>query len=466
MKSTTPLHLVAIIIFIGMCSSCKKNKDNTTPVPPIDTSAVATKVKDSAVLITRDFYIWYNQIPSTFSTQSYADPNAVMVALRAYSTGEPGFINTAVDQWSFGVLKADWNQLSGGFGSVNNISSTGDFGLSVFFREGSTNDLRVKLVERLSPAGLAGIQRGWKITKINGNTNITTADANVTFIVNNVYNMATSTFTFIKPDGTSVDMTLNATTYPQQTVYLDTVYNVGSKTIGYMVLNSFLGDTSEIFNDFTRVMNNFASRNVTDIVIDLRYNGGGYVSVQEKLADYLAPSSANGSIMMKETYNDKHQDYNSTLYFNKTGPLNPNHILFIVTPSTASASELLINNLKPYMNVKIIGPGNTDGKPVGFFPIPVGDWYVFPISFRSTNSVNYGGYFNGFVPDAFSVDGLDKNWGDPAEASLAEAMKYITTGSFKLQAPGTFKEDPAITAANHALNKKAFKGSVDTRGMK
>ncbi len=72
--------------------------------------------------------------------------------------------------------------------------------------------------------------------------------------------------------------------------------------------------------------------------------------------------------MMKETFNDKHQDYNTTLYFNKTGPLNPNHVLFIVTQSTASASELLINNLKPYMDVKIIGPQNTDGKPVGFFP--------------------------------------------------------------------------------------------------
>jgi carboxyl-terminal processing protease len=462
MKSTIPVLLFIIIIFIGICSSCKKNKDNTTPVPPIDTSSAATKVKDSAVLITRDFYIWYNQIPATFSTQSYADPNAVMVALRAYSTGEPNFVNTPVDRWSFGVLKADWNQLSGGFGSASNTASTGDFGLSVFFRvEG---DLRVKLVERLSPAGIAGIQRGWRITKINGNTNITTGNSD--FIVTNVFNTATSTFTFIKPDGTSTDITLNATTYPQQTVYLDTVYNRGSKTIGYMVLNSFLGDTSAIFSDFARVINNFASQNVSDIVIDLRYNGGGYVSVQEKLADYLAPSSANGGVMMKETYNDKHSDYNTTLYFNKTGPLNPNHILFIVTPSTASASELLINNLKPYMDVKIIGPNNTDGKPVGFFPISVGDWYVFPISFRSTNSANAGGYFNGFTPDAQVADGLDKNWGDPTEASLAEAIKYITTGAFRLQAPEVYKKYPAVTAGNHVLDKPSFKGSVDTRGMK
>src|SRR4029078_13648511 len=171
-------------------------------------------------------------------------------------------------------------------------------------------------------------------------------------------------------------------------------------------------------------------------VIDLRYNGGGYVSVQEKLADYLAPNSANGKVMMRETYNDKHQNNNATLYFNKAGPLNPNHLLIIVTQSTASASELLINNLKAYMDVKIVGPNNTDGKPVGFFPLSAGDWYVFPVSFRSTNSVNYGGYFDGFTSDAPVAGGGDKDWGDPAEASLAKAIRYITTGSFnKLAAP-------------------------------
>jgi hypothetical protein len=249
-------------------------------------------------------------------------------------------------------------------------------------------------------------------------------------------------------------------------VYLDTVYNISSKTIGYMVLNSFLGDTGKIYNDFQRVMSNFAVQNVSDIVIDLRYNGGGYISVQEKLADYLAPASANGNVMMSETYNDKHQNYNTTLYFRKTGPLNLNHILFIVTQSTASASELLINNLKPYMDVKLIGPGNTDGKPVGFFPISAGDWYVFPVSFRSANSNGEGGYFNGFTVNSVVADGLDKNWGDPAEASLAKAIKYITTGTFIAQGVENYKEDPAVTTGNHLLDKPSFKGSVDTRGMK
>jgi carboxyl-terminal processing protease len=450
------IFIIATVIFI----SCKKTKDVAATPTTIDSTIIKQKIKDSTLLLSNDFYLWYNKIPSTFNAQNYADPAAIMIALRAYSI-EPGY-TTPVDKWSFGIKKTDWNQLSGGIGTAANISSNGDFGLNVFFRvEG---DLRVKLVERLAPAGLAGIERGWRITKINGNTNITTSNAS--FIVNSVYYSNSSTFTFVKPDGTSVDITLTAAHYPQQPVYLDTVYNISSKTIGYMVFNSFLGDTSSIFSNFQKVMNYFSSQNVTDLVIDLRYNGGGYVSVQEKLADYLAPASTNGSLMMTETFNDKHQNYNTSLHFNKIGPLNPNHILFIVSQATASASELLINNLKPHMDVKIIGPTNTDGKPVGFFPISVGDWYIFPISFRSVNSSGVGNYFNGLTVDNLVADGLDKNWGDPTEASLARAIKYITTGSFNRQLPETYVPDPAVISGNRLLDQTSFKGTVDTRGMK
>ncbi|MGZ4049256.1 MAG: hypothetical protein ACXVNN_07830, partial [Bacteroidia bacterium] len=125
-----------------------------------------------------------------------------------------------------------------------------------------------------------------------------------------------------------------------------------------------------------------------------------------------------------------------------------------------------INNLKPYMTVKLIGPTHTDGKPVGFFPLSAGDWYVFPVSFRSTNSANAGSYFNGFTPDAIVADGLDKNWGDTSESCLAKAIKYITTGSFTAQALEVYKQDPAVISANKTLDKSSFKGMIDARGMR
>lgn len=454
-----PLIVLIFISLVVFCS-CKKPSNNSASTPPADSSALAVIALDSALIDAKNYYLWYNQIPSSFNPQSYSDPNAVMVAIKNYSM-EPGFASP-VDRWSFGVLKTDWNQLSGGIGTTDNTTVSGDFGLSVFFRV--DGDLRVKLVEPASNAGLAGIQRGWRVTKINGDSNMTIANSD--FIINNVFYSANSTFTFVKPDSSTVTLSLTASTYPQKTVYLDTVYSINSKKIGYVVINSFLGDTAQINSDFKNVTTYFSNQNVTDIIVDLRYNGGGYVSLQQTLADYLAPASANNGLMMKETFNDKHQAYNTALYFNKVGSLNPNHIFFIVTQATASASELLINNLKPYMTVKLIGPTNTDGKPVGFFPISAGDWYVFPVSFRSTNSAGNGEYFNGFTPDAIVPDGLDKNWGDVTESCLAETIKYITTGTFIAQGPEMYIADPTVISANKLLDKASFKGMVDSRGMK
>ncbi len=103
------------------------------------------------------------------------------------------------------------------------------------------------------------------------------------------------------------------------------------RKIGYLVFNSFLGDTTEINNEFNRVFNKFSSQNIADVVIDLRYNGGGYVSLQSKLANYLINSSANNNLMMKEQFNDKNTSKNSTTYYRKAGSLNLNKIFFIVT---------------------------------------------------------------------------------------------------------------------------------------
>src|SRR6266480_6805437 len=160
-----------MILVLALLASCKKDKggSGTTPTP----TPVRDKIKDSSILYARDIYLWYNQIPSTFDAQSYADPDKIMQAIRAYSV-EPGFTK-AVDRWSFGMKKTDWDNLSSGVSA--------DFGFSVFFR--AEGDLRVKYVERSSPAGQAGIRRGWKITKINGSTNIMTSNSD--FIVNAVF---------------------------------------------------------------------------------------------------------------------------------------------------------------------------------------------------------------------------------------------------------------------------------------
>ncbi|MDB5208205.1 MAG: hypothetical protein JWR72_3280 [Flavisolibacter sp.] len=440
---------LALVAGLGIFSACQKEvQDKPAEVTPL----TSPKINDSALLYARDLYLWYSQIPSTFTAQSYADPNAVLEAIRAYSI-EPGF-SAPVDKWSFAYKQKDWDNVSSGI--------IEDFGLNIFFR--TADDLRVKIVERDSPAGRAGIQRGWRIIKVNGSTDISTS--NTDFLVKNVFESSRTSFTFQKPDGTFNDIILNAATYQEHPVILDSVYTAGSRKVGYFALNSFLGDTTEVYNNFQRVFSGFSNQNVQDVIVDLRYNGGGYVSISEKLTNYLVGASANGNVMMTQKFNDKYSQYNETTRINKLGSLNISRVIFIVSNNTASASELLINNLKPYLDVKLVGPSNTHGKPVGFFPVPVGDWYVFPVSFRTVNKNGEGNYFNGIPLDNRTADGLDKNWGDVNEACLASALKYISSGSFRVGAQNdNSRVDPAVEQSNGLLEAPSFKGAVAAKRL-
>jgi C-terminal processing protease CtpA/Prc len=459
MKKPIMQWLLPAVIGFSSLTACKKDKDEPistpTPTPPVTASA-ADKVKDTTLLYARDAYLWYTQIPASFDARSHADPNAIMTAIRQYSS-EPGF-TSAVDKWSFAIDQNSWNNASSGV--------SGDFGLIVFFMSGS-QDLRVAAVEKQSSAGRAGVQRGWRITKVNGND---VSGASGTTLQNAIYGSNSTAFTFQKPDNSLVNITLNATSYQENPIYLDSVYQTNNGKLGYIVFNSFLGDTTAIYNEFNRVFNKFSSAGVTHVAVDLRYNGGGYVSMQDKLANYLVNSSANGQLMMKQEFNDKLKNYNSTTYFKKLGSLNPNKIFFIVGKNTASASELLINNLQPHMNVSVIGSSKTYGKPVGYFPIPVGTWYTFPVSFRSTNKNGQGNYFGGINIAAQEVDGLTKNWGDSNEELFALVLRHMNTGSFG-RIGGTANNVNAIEKQrtdqlNEKLSDDFFRGMIDTRGIK
>ena len=432
--------LLVVLSGIAIFSSCKKN-DNVGGNNGTNDENI---LKDSTLTITRDIYLWNSQIPSDFNARSYDGPSDIMEAIRQYSS-EPGFTDP-VDHYSFAMLQNEWNNLANGIIS--------DFGLNAFFF--TDNDLRVRLVEESSPAGRAGIKRGWKFIKVSGSTDINTN--NVDFLVDKIYNSSSTVFTFEKPDSSTVEITLESETYQENPVILDSIYTEGARKAGYIVFNSFLGDTAKVINELTNVFNKFVAASVTDVIVDLRYNGGGYVSVSEALANFLIKPSSSGSIMMTQQYNENYSDLNEVTMFKKRGSLSVSNIFFVVTDNTASASELLINNLKPYMNVKLVGPEATYGKPVGFFPIPVGDWYIFPVSFRSTNGQNQGNYFDGIAIDQQVSDGLDKDWGDRQEAALASVLSYIGTGSFTDGGLNSVVE-PLHPGRNKKLNRN-FKGAI------
>lgn len=438
MKQFLSLSLV-LVLALGSCKKDKSGGNSTTAL------------QDSSLLIARDYYLWYDQIPTNFNAGQFGNPDEVMNGIRAYSI-EPDF-SEPVDRWSFGMLKTEWDAVSGGI--------SGDIGLVIFFR--SSNDLRVCYVEPESVAGKAGVERSWQITKINGSTDINSgSSSSINAIVAAIYGSAPVSVSFLKPDGSTIDLSLSPGAYQERPLALDTVYEAAGKKIGYMVLNSFLGNIDNMKASFSNSFQQFSTAGVTDMIVDLRYNGGGYVSLQEELANYLVPSGKNGTLMYKETFNDKLSNYNESVNFSKKGNLSPVNIVFILSQNTASASEALINIMRPQLNVKLVGPSPSTGKPVGFFNIPVGDWYVFPVSLRLVNANNEGNYFDGLSPDKVVADGLDKPWGDLSENCLATAYSYLATGTFRSGA-----RESGITVENlrsyNSLSTQKPKFMVETR---
>ena len=234
------------------------------------------------------------------------------------------------------------------------------------------------------------------------------------------------------------------------------------------------------------MLEKFQSAGVKDVIVDLRYNGGGAVVSAEYLDNWFAPLSANQKPMYTYIFNDQLENYyqinnyNLTTNFDKTqaaGSLTLDHIFFLVGRSTVSASELTMNNLKPYMDVKLIGD-TTYGKPVGFIPVPIYDHDstgtlqhladLYAITFQTKNANNSGDYFQGIAPDKEEYDYVDLNWGDTADPRLQDAFKYIENGSFARMAGyslpvSSYSGPRALPRLNGKLEQRGFNGMVENR---
>ena len=182
-------------------------------------------------------------------------------------------------------------------------------------------------------------------------------------------------------------------------------------------------------------MEYFQSQGVQELIIDLRYNGGGSVAVAEQICNYLVQSANTGKLMYTNQLNATKTAQNSSRNFSKIGNINLSRVIFITSRSSASASELIINALDPYMDVVLIGD-NTYGKPVGSFPLSSynrilqnNNVEVVPITFAIANSVGKAEYFDGFPADFKVGDSPQIAWGNENDLRLAAAIQYIRTGT-------------------------------------
>jgi carboxyl-terminal processing protease len=165
-------------------------------------------------------------------------------------------------------------------------------------------------------------------------------------------------------------------------------------------------------------------------VLDLRYNGGGLVDVAVHLASLIGGTRTNGQVMLNYVHNDKigPQLNKTTRFTNPEGALNLQRLVVITTRGSASASELVINSLRPYMPVTVIGDA-TYGKPVGQYGLRFCDKILYPVAFSIKNANLEGDFFDGIPVDCVASDDYTHQLGDTNEASFAEALRFIRTGA-------------------------------------
>jgi hypothetical protein len=208
--------------------------------------------------------------------------------------------------------------------------------------------------------------------------------------------------------------------------------------VGYLDYTQFVTYSE---NDLAAAVTSFANQGATELVLDLRYNGGGDVATARDLASMIAGARVAGQVFAGLRFNDKNQAKNQNILFTAPAGATPNlsRVVIIASSGTASASELVINGLKPFMNVVLIGD-TTYGKPYGFEPFEYCGTVYNAVNFESVNALGAGGYTSGIPPTCPANDDLDHQLGDPNEGELAAALSYISTG----QCPPVSQVSPQI----------------------
>ena len=269
--------------------------------------------------------------------------------------------------------------------------------------------------------------------------------------------------TLLKPDNTTINVTLNTAVYTVDPVLTYQVYNEGAgHVVGYVVFNSFT-DITNAQPVLEQAFNYFIAHGVNDLVVDLRYNGGGEQTTAAYLDNLIVPSAKSGTVMYTDYFTGNLQNGNAPLFYKKFGlsasnfkpannqvsfskalSLTVDRVFFIVTGATASSAELTINNLRPELTVNLIGD-TTYGKPVGEIPITLGTgpYIIYSPQFSVENSAGQGNYYSGFAPNSadfpgiLAADDVTKDFGDTTEMLLSHALTFIKTGSYTINRPQT-----------------------------
>ena len=355
-----------------------------------------------------DLYLWREQLPSV-NAASFPSPEAYLEAVRYRELDSRfSYITSAASSDAF-----------------YSDSQFVGFGFSTSQTE---SELRVLQVFPDSPASEAGLARGDRILEIDGQTVASLIAAGT---IGNAFGPAdlgvSSSVVFRSRDDVErqAQMTKRAVTIP--TVSLTRVYEVDGRRVGYVFFRNFVRPSMAALDEAFAALR---EAGVSELVLDLRYNGGGLVDVAVHLGSLIGGALTAGQPFATYAHNDRNAFRNETIRFESLEQPVPqlSRLIVIASRASASASELVINALRPFMPVDIIGDA-TYGKPVGQYLVEFCEKVLAPVSFSLRNANDEGDYFAGLPATCAAADSIEFDLGDAAEASLAEALHFIRHGT-------------------------------------
>lgn len=386
--------LVFLCFVAGLMVSCdKKSKSQKIA----DTDSIFLFVDEAM----RELYLWNDKM-TIVDWRGYSHPDKQMADM----------LYLPIDRWSHVYSKADLES----FFTGESVS----FGFMPIWME---QDMKLATVYKNSEAYRLGLRRGMQIKTINNTNPKNVRDWD--FFINP--SLGESIDMEITTPGRQFTVTIHAADIIADQVLHHEVIAAGEKKAGYIVYESFAANTKD---SLIAVMEDFRIQGATELIIDLRYNGGGDISVLIDWMNKIMPARFSGKPFIVLNHNRENRKYNEKQkVYPDASSLGIERVFVISTGNTASASEALINGLKPYIEVHQIGE-QTHGKPVGMYVMEFQDWYVIPIAFEYTNAKGEGGFYNGIRPEQYASDDVSTDWGDKKEQCLAQALHYIEHGSY------------------------------------
>jgi C-terminal processing protease CtpA/Prc len=430
--------LACISVLLSSCGGGGSAPDSGSTAPPVTVTPppVVTPPTSNACSLTSRLE-WV----TARLREDYLFPDLLATVNPAGFTDIQAYINAmTAPARAAGKDKANFSYVTS-IAEENALTSSGSsagFGIRLF-----TEGNRVFISEAFegAPGLAAGLDRGVEILAVGTSAgslqsvaDIIASGSSVSAALGPSDAGVTRTFRIRNAAGVESVVTATKTDYsldPVSDRYGSKILTDGGKRVGYVNLRTFIVANAD--QQLREVFANFKAQNVTEVIVDLRYNGGGLVSIAELLTNLLGANRTTSDVQSRTQFNARLSSNNRTTFFApQSQSIAPTKIAFIGSGATASASELVMNALIPYYgaNVALIG-ADTFGKPVGQIArdrAECDDRFRI-MAFQTVNRDNNGDYFNGlassFQRTCRAKDDLTKQLGDPTETSISTALDFL-----------------------------------------